>query len=59
MPAIDYLKAIRRKCLDCSGGVKAEVEKCPACHCPLYPYRQGNPQGSLPLEKTGGGHERH
>lgn len=47
MPATDYLKAIRRKCLDCCAGQKKEVEKCPACDCPLYPYRQGEMQNSL------------
>ena len=51
MLATDYLKAIRAKCLDCSGGQKAEVEKCQLADCPLYPYRKSNQQGSLPLGK--------
>lgn len=47
MSGIDYLRVIRRKCLDCCGRQKSEVEKCPACDCPLYPYRQGESQRGL------------
>jgi len=35
------LKAIREKCLDCSGGSHLEVRKCPIHNCALYPYRMG------------------
>ena len=35
------LKAIRAKCLDCSGGSRAEVEDCLVRSCPLYPFRLG------------------
>ena len=35
------LKAIRRKCLDCSGGSKAEVADCLVRQCPLFPFRFG------------------
>jgi hypothetical protein len=35
------LKAIRKNCLDCSGGVASEVVDCSMTHCPLYPYRIG------------------
>ena len=35
------LKAIRLKCLDCSGGSPKEVRLCPAFGCPLWPYRMG------------------
>ena len=39
------LKAIRLKCLDCSGGQPKEVRYCPAKECDLYPYRFGkNPK---------------
>ena len=39
------LKAIRAKCLDCSGGQSKEVRACQPVDCPLYPYRFGkNPK---------------
>lgn len=37
------LEAIRKNCLNCAGGSKKEVEKCPIKKCPLYPYRLGVP----------------
>jgi len=41
MPKMTPLKAIRKKCLDCSGYSKKEVRECPIIDCPLYPYRMG------------------
>jgi hypothetical protein len=35
------LKAIQRKCLDCSGASKSEVRNCPCDDCALHPFRQG------------------
>lgn len=35
------LKALRAKCIDCSGGNSAEVRKCTAVFCDLWPYRMG------------------
>ena len=35
------LKAIRAKCLDCSGGSRAGVDACEVTGCPLWPYRLG------------------
>ena len=35
------LKAIRAKCLDCSGRSRAEVRECVIPGCPLYLYRLG------------------
>ncbi len=35
------LKAIREKCLDCCCGNAAEVRKCVAVDCALWPYRMG------------------
>ena len=35
------IKAIRAKCLDCSGGSSAEVKACELTHCPLYKFRLG------------------
>ena len=34
-------KAIRRKCLDCSGGSYKEVRDCPHVECPLHHFRMG------------------
>lgn len=40
-------KAIRAKCLDCAEN-EAEVRKCTATACPLWPFRMGrNPFHSL------------
>ena len=33
------IRAIRAKCLDCCGGNDAEVRKCTAIGCPLWPLR--------------------
>lgn len=35
------VKAIRAKCLDCSGGSDSEARKCTAVRCPLWPFRMG------------------
>lgn len=35
------LKAIRAKCVDCSGGSASEANKCTAITCPLWAYRLG------------------
>ncbi len=35
------MQAMRRKCRDCCGGSVAEVRKCTACTCPLWPFRFG------------------
>ena len=35
------MKAIRAKCIDCSGGSSNEVKLCAIPDCPLYPYRLG------------------
>jgi hypothetical protein len=36
------MKAIRAKCLDCCCGNAAEVRKCTATDCPLWPFRLGS-----------------
>ena len=38
---INRRKAIKLKCLDCSGGYHAEVKNCPLTDCPLYEFRTG------------------
>jgi hypothetical protein len=35
------VKAIRAKCLECSGGSKKEVRLCRIEDCALFPYRMG------------------
>jgi len=35
------IKAIRKKCLECSGESHKEVRLCPITDCSLYPYRFG------------------
>jgi hypothetical protein len=35
-------KAIRAKCVDCSGHNMAEVRKCVAIDCALWPFRMGH-----------------
>ena len=35
------VKAIKQKCLDCSGWSRQEVELCPLTECALYPFRLG------------------
>jgi hypothetical protein len=35
------IRAIRAKCLDCSGGAMSEVRKCVAVRCALWPMRMG------------------
>ena len=35
------VKAIRAKCIDCSGGMLGEVRNCPIKGCALYPFRMG------------------
>lgn len=36
------LKAIRAKCIDCSGGSVYEPAHCTVERCPLYIYREGH-----------------
>jgi hypothetical protein len=46
------LKAIRRRCLDCSGGSLREVRSCKRDTCPLHPFRNGkNPNIRLSPER--------
>lgn len=35
------IKAIRKKCLDCSNHQSKEVRLCTVINCPLYAYRFG------------------
>ena len=38
---MSLLKAVKAKCLDCSGYNKTEVLKCPITTCPLHSFRLG------------------
>ena len=40
-PTLTPIKAIRAKCLDCSGNYYKSVRECPVTKCPLFPYRMG------------------
>jgi hypothetical protein len=46
------MKAIRLKCLDCSGGSSPEVDLCPIKECSLYIYRHGNNPARTGYKKT-------
>lgn len=46
-------RAIRRKCLDCSGGSKAEVRDCLVRKCALFPFRMGKSPWRAPLSQAG------
>ena len=35
------IKAIRKKCFDCTAGSHKEIRLCPIVDCALYPYRFG------------------
>jgi hypothetical protein len=41
MKVLRPMKAIRAKCVECSGGNRAEVRQCEIEDCPLWPYRLG------------------
>ena len=34
------IDAIRAKCLQCSNGIRSEVENCPIIDCPLWSFRR-------------------
>lgn len=40
-PALTPIKAIRARCLDCSGGSAHDVKNCFLAGCALQPYRLG------------------
>lgn len=46
------MKAIRRKCIDCSCGSSNEVKLCPVKNCPLYDYRFGKDPHRKKVEYT-------
>lgn len=54
MERVSRSKAIRLKCIDCSGGNMAEVRKCPITICPLWRYRMGHEENDelKPIRKN-------
>jgi hypothetical protein len=46
---VPVLKAIRAKCLDCSGGMASEVRDCLVRNCALYPFRMGTNPWRAPV----------
>ena len=36
------IKAMRKKCLDCTCGQFIEIRECPVINCAIYPYRMGS-----------------
>lgn len=48
-------RAIRWKCLDCSGGSAAEVAACTVSECPLFPHRLGRRPRYRPDIDSGAG----
>lgn len=52
------LRAIRERCLDCSGGSVKNVRECPVTACTLWPYRMGHrPAKPRVAQPEGGGQE--
>lgn len=41
MERLTRAKAIKAKCLDCSGGDRSNLKYCPIKSCPLWIYRLG------------------
>jgi len=52
-------KAIREKCLNCCCWNVAEVRRCAAIDCPLWPYRMGkHPDKQSPATENDSGNSR-
>ena len=46
------VKAIRAKCIECSGGNRSEADRCQIKDCPLYAYRHGKNLNRKPRVMT-------
>lgn len=55
------MRAIRARCLDCSGGSEKEVRECRIVSCSLHPYRMGKRPATLERQLQGKqkGHPKH
>ena len=51
------IKAIRKKCLDCTCGQVLEIRECPVIECPLYPYRMGRRPDKATIDTLKAYHE--
>lgn len=49
---VPVLRAIRAKCLDCSGGSHAEVADCSIRLCALFPFRLGKNPWRAPVSEA-------
>ena len=52
------LKAIKRRCLDCSGGNQRDAINCQETACPSHPYRLGKSGRVISKEQRAAGAER-
>ena len=52
------LKAIRKKCLDCSYFQPKEVRRCTVINCPIYPYRFGRRPNKATIDTLKRFHEK-
>ena len=46
------IKAIRAKCIECSGGNRVEADRCQIKDCSLYAYRHGKSPNRKPRVLT-------
>lgn len=46
------VKAIRAKCIECSGGNRSEADRCQIKDCPRYAYRHGKNPNRKPRVMT-------
>lgn len=53
MKKLTPLRVIREKCLDCSGGQRGEVRRCPVTKCALWLFRFGHNPKPKPCENQG------
>jgi len=59
MALLTPMKAIRLKCVDCSGGSRKEVAECPITDCTLYNYRFGIRPATRQKKISSKGDSRH
>ena len=52
------LKALRLRCIDCSGGSANEVRLCTAMQCPAWPFRMGENPWRAPASEAQLAHTR-
>lgn len=55
---MNALKALRLRCVDCSGGSTAEVRECEFKQCPSWPFRMGTNPWRAPQSEAQLAHSR-